>query len=164
MFLAHCMIFDTVQFDSALCFGEFADITTCEFCRPTHDNLRPTLSPLLHSAIVHGVTPKARVKGAEKAPDAPYIKSVLGFHSVEPDASHTYWETGSSYSPSSTLILASIGFVHLVCDGAGNFLVGCRTHECRSSNTWHSCFAHEKTLKCTWRLFCGWPPAIVYAW
>lgn len=73
-----------------------------QLCRPTHDSVRPTLSPLLHSAIVHGVTPKARVKGAEKAPAAPFIKSVLGFHSGEPEASPTYWVGDSSCSPAGT--------------------------------------------------------------
>jgi hypothetical protein len=69
-------------------------------CRPTHDSLRPTLSPLLHSAIVHGVTPKARVKGSEKAPEAPAIKSVLGFH--KPDSSATCWTGDTSCSPACT--------------------------------------------------------------
>ena len=67
--------------------------------RPTHDSVRPTLSPLLHSAIVHGVTPKARVKGTETSPAAPVIKSVLGFHSGERETSPTYWLGDSSCSP-----------------------------------------------------------------
>jgi hypothetical protein len=61
---------------------------------------RPTLSPLMHSAILHGAAPKARVKGTDVSPVQPTIKSVLGLHPVNGDHSSPDWPAlGASFSP-----------------------------------------------------------------